>query len=171
MRRASEWTRPDPRVSRRGCRRPNTRAPGTTQPAWRQSSFENLNFRKKRRGNSEPRSACPLQVGVEKAVYAVRRNRKLATCVDTKFSQDTEHSSHDTALQQRAVVTEREVERASDRHAQPPVRGDAIIDGLDVALDLNARRVGFIAVVAQEEHERLRQPISDHAAVRSAIDV
>jgi hypothetical protein len=52
-----------------------------------------------------------------------------------------------------------------------PVRRDAIVDGLDVGADLNARRIGSIAVVAQEEHEWLTEPGLDHATVRRAVDV
>ena len=104
-------------------------------------------------------------------MYAVRRDRKLATSVDSGLSRQTKHPAHDTALQQGAVVAEHEVEGASNRHAQSPVGRDAIIDRLDVGLDLSARRVGLPAVVAEEKHERLREPVSKHAAVRSAVDV
>src|SRR2546422_9871054 len=38
-----------------------------------------VHFRVKRRGDVEPRNACPLEVRVEKAAHAVRRNGKLAT--------------------------------------------------------------------------------------------
>src|SRR5260370_3994017 len=108
---------------------------------------------------------------IEKAVHTVRGDRKLTACVDTELPQHPEPSPHDTALQQSAVVTEGKVERAADRGVQPAVRRNMIVDGFDVAYDLNAFRVGRSAVVAQEEHEWLTEPGLDHAAVRSTVDV
>ena len=50
---------------------------------WRGRSIEILDLGVKRRGNLEPRNARPLEVRVEKAVHAIRRNGKLAASVDT----------------------------------------------------------------------------------------
>src|SRR5260370_36811097 len=105
---------------------------------------------------------------IEKAVHTVRGDRKLTACVDTELPQHPEHSPHDTALQQSAVVTEGKVERAADRGMQPAVRRDMIVDGFDVTYDLNAPRVARSAVVAQEEHGWLTEPGLNHAAVRWA---
>ena len=88
-----------------------------------------------------------------------------------QLAEDAEHAAHDAALHEGAVVAEHVMERAADRDEEPPVGRYAIIDRPDVADDLNARRVGCGAVVAQEEHERLMESGLDHAAVRSAVDV
>src|SRR5260370_42084140 len=124
--RAPDWTRPGRRVSRRGCRRQSTRRTGAAQPARQPPSFENLDLWIEWRGNAQRRTACPLQVRVEKAVQAVGRNGKLPTSIDTELTQHTEHPPHATALQEGAVVPEGEVECAADRDAQPPVRGEPL---------------------------------------------
>src|SRR5204862_6356806 len=114
------------------------------------------------------RTARALEKMVEERVHAVRRHRKLSPRVDTELPQRTKHPAHDAALEQSAVVTEHEVKGALDRHAQPAVGRDSVVDGLDVPLDLNGGRVGFIAVVAEKEHEWLCEPFLNDAAVRSA---
>ena len=63
------------------------------------------------------------------------------------------------------------MERTADHGTRPPVGRCTIVDGLNVVKDLRARRVGCVAVIAQEEHEWLTESRLDHAAMRSAIDV
>src|SRR5713101_8218194 len=87
------------------------------QSPTRGASLENLDLGVKRRLKVEPRNACPLEVRVEKAVHAVRRNGKLATSVDVEHTEPAERPTHDTALQQGSVVTEEEMVRATDRDA------------------------------------------------------
>jgi hypothetical protein len=62
------------------------------QSPTRGASLENFDLGVKRRGNVEPRNACPLEVRVEKAVYAVNRHGKLATSVDSDNAKRTERS-------------------------------------------------------------------------------
>src|SRR5712671_3518680 len=75
------------------------------------------------------------------------------------------------ALQQGSVVAEQKMICAADRDLQPPVRWQAIVNGLNVGLDLTGLRVGFAAVVAEDEHERLMETVLNHAAERLAVHI
>src|SRR5713226_2004762 len=68
------------------------------------------------------------------------------------------------ALQQGSVVAKEEMVRPPDRDAQPSLRRQTIINRLDVGPNLTATRVGRLAVVAQEEHERLMKAVLYDAA-------
>ena len=61
--------------------------------------------------------------------------------------------------------------RTTDRDAVPGICWKTIVDRLDVGVDLTADRVGRIAVVAQEEHERLAQALLNDGAKGLAVDV
>ena len=61
--------------------------------------------------------------------------------------------------------------RATDRDAQPSIRRQAIINRLDIGSDLAVARVGRIAVVAQEKHERTRDARPNDATQWSAVDI
>src|SRR5207237_7744866 len=78
---------------------------------------------------------------------------------------------HDMALQQRSVVAEEEMVRATDRDAHPSIRRQAIIYRLDIGSDLAVARVGRIAVVAQEKHERTRDARPNDATQCSTVDI
>src|SRR5437763_8360376 len=80
-------------------------------------SFEKLNLGVMRRWNPEPRNICVLKVRIEEAVQAVRRNGDLARAFDRELTEQTEDARDDTALQERAVIAEREMVRAPDRNA------------------------------------------------------
>src|SRR5256885_6338984 len=75
------------------------------------------------------------------------------------------------ALEQGGVVAEQEMVRAADRDAQPAVRRQAIIDRLNVGLDLAVCRVGRLAVVAQQEHERPTDTLTNDAAQRRTVHI
>src|SRR6267142_6177058 len=77
----------------------------------------------------------------------------------------------DMTLQQRAVVAEEEMICAADCDLQPPVRWQVIVNGLNVGLDLTGLRVGFAAVVAEDEHEWLMETLLNHAAERLAVHI
>src|SRR6266498_1376567 len=53
---------------------------------------------------------------------------------------------------------------AGDHDAQPSIRRQSIVNRLDVGHDLTADGIGRIAVVAQEEHERLMKALPHDAA-------
>src|SRR6267154_3096714 len=77
----------------------------------------------------------------------------------------------DMALQQGSVVAEEKMICAADRDLQPPVRWQVIINRLNVGLDLTGLRVGFAAVVAEDEHEGLMETFLNHAAERLAVQI
>src|SRR5712672_1714053 len=78
---------------------------------------------------------------------------------------------HDMALQQGSVVAEEKMICAADRDLEPPVRWQVIVNRLDVGLDLMGLCVGFAAVVAEDEHERLMETFLNHAAERLAVHI
>jgi hypothetical protein len=66
---------------------------------YKDGSLANLEFRVERRINLKTRTTSVLEVSVEKAMHAIRRNRELAATVDMKPSEQAEPSPHDAALQ------------------------------------------------------------------------
>src|SRR5437867_4284376 len=70
------------------------------------------------------------------------------------------------------IVGEREMVRATDHDAWPSVSRQTIVNRSNVGPDLAAIRVGrYIAVVAQEEHERLVDPCLNDAAHWSTVNI
>src|SRR5579864_8145178 len=144
-----------------GRTRPRDAEAGDADPG--DASLEDLDFGVERGRDVEPRSPGPFEVGVEKAVHAVRRDGKLAASVDTDDTCHAEPPEHDMALQQGAIVAEQVMVRAADRDAQPAGRRQMIVNRLDVGPDLPADRVGRIAMVAEEDHERLAHALLNDA--------
>src|SRR5262245_34710431 len=112
-----------------------------------------------------------LEMGIKERTEAVRCNGQLPACVDLEPPQEAHHSSHEAALPHGAVVTEHEVKGASDFQREPSVGRQAIVDGLDVGLDLTRLRIRVAAMIAQQEHERLSKAGFNHPAVRRTVDV
>src|SRR5882762_8923010 len=74
-------------------------------------------------------------------------------------------------LQQGSVIAEEEMICAADGDLQPSARRQVIINRLNVGLDLTGLRVGFAAVVAEDEHERLMETSLNDTAERLTIDI
>src|SRR5216117_3657703 len=60
------------------------------------------------------------------------------------------------ALHQSSVAAEEKMVRATNLYERPSIRRQAIVNRMQVGRDLTAFRVGLMAVVAQQEHERPR---------------
>src|SRR5712692_3979284 len=61
--------------------------------------------------------------------------------------------------------------RATDGDAQPSIRRQTIVNRLDAGQDLTADRIGRMAVVAQEEHERSMDAFLNDAAERATVHI
>src|SRR5437867_4429674 len=111
-------------------------------------SIESLDLGVLRRCNSQRWMIRALEVGVEKAVHAVRGNGKLATSLDMENTEHAERAEHDVALQQGQVVVEEEMVAASNHYEEASICGQAIVNRSYVGHDLAAHRVGRASVVA-----------------------
>src|SRR5438034_11797470 len=75
------------------------------------------------------------------------------------------------ALQRSSIAAEEKMVRATNLYERPSIRRQAIVNRMQVGRDLTAFRVGLMAVVAQQEHERPPDPCLNHAAVGSAVHI
>ena len=105
-------------------------------------------------------------------MYAICRNGELAASIDAEFAKQTEHPSHETALQEGTVVAEGEMVRAPDRDTYPCIRRQPIVNRVYVSCDLiDFRGRREITLATQEEHEGLVDACLNDAAVQGTVHI
>jgi len=120
---------------------------------------------------SQRRHRAAFQVRIEEGVDVVRGDGQLAAAVDMDEAERAKPSHQEAVLQQGHVVAEHVVVRPADHDLPPASRGQPVVYGSDIRHDRRGFRIRLAAVVAQEEHERLPDPVANDAAGRKPIHI
>src|SRR5215469_15593049 len=75
------------------------------------------------------------------------------------------------ALENRTVIRKGEMVGTADREKKPIIRGESLVDRLDVSFHLKAFRVSVMNVLAYDKHERPRHSLLNDAAKWHAVHV